>query len=163
MGGNVTRLSNYSTEIPPSLMCCIMSMDTIPTTIKDWYMKAIHFQTQWERADEITRRNIKPPNQYQSFTSPSSSKTRNPNAVDIDTIKIPKLSAKERKCYLEKELCFCCRKPEHLNNACPTFPFKPKKTTTKKIQQVEEETPALIELDDNNEDTVRRVSFSLDF
>jgi len=45
----------YSAGIPPSLMHRIMSMNTIPTTISAWYKKAIHFQTQWDRADEIAR------------------------------------------------------------------------------------------------------------
>ena len=35
----------FSAGIPPSLMWCIMSMDTISTTIQEWYCKAIHFQT----------------------------------------------------------------------------------------------------------------------
>ena len=38
----------FSARIPPSLMQQIMFMDTIPTTIQEWYFKAIHFQTQWE-------------------------------------------------------------------------------------------------------------------
>jgi len=73
----------------------IMSMDTIPTTVADWYKKAIHFQTQWERADEIIRRNNKPSSSYQTFSPSSSSKAKDPNAMNIDAIKIPKLSAEE--------------------------------------------------------------------
>ena len=33
----------FSTGIPPPLMCHIMSMDTIPSTIDNWYKKAIAF------------------------------------------------------------------------------------------------------------------------
>ena len=47
----------FSAGIPASLMRQIMSMDTMPTTIQEWYFKAIHFQTQWERAEEISKRN----------------------------------------------------------------------------------------------------------
>ena len=38
----------FSTGIPPPLMRRIMSMDTAPSTIDEWYKKAIAFQTQWE-------------------------------------------------------------------------------------------------------------------
>ena len=38
----------FSAGILPSLMQHIMSMDTAPTTIQEWYSKVIHFQTQWE-------------------------------------------------------------------------------------------------------------------
>ena len=38
----------FSARIPSSLMRQIMFMDTISTTIQEWYSKAIHFQTQWE-------------------------------------------------------------------------------------------------------------------
>ena len=42
-------LIRYSSAgIPPPLMCRIMSMDTVPATIHEWYKKAIAFQTQWE-------------------------------------------------------------------------------------------------------------------
>ena len=36
----------FSAGIPPPLMRCIMSMDTVPSTINNWYKKAIAFQTQ---------------------------------------------------------------------------------------------------------------------
>jgi len=64
-------ISYYSTGIPPSLMHRIMSMDTIPTTIGDWYKKAR------DCADEIAKRNIKPSHSYQTFF-PSPSKSCDP-------------------------------------------------------------------------------------
>jgi len=83
--------------------------------------------------------------------------------MDVDAIKISKLTPEERKRCQEKGLCFHCRKSGHLSNVCPTFPSESKKSTAKRVQRVEEETPALIELDDDDEETVRRISFSLDF
>jgi len=122
----------YSAGIPPSLMHHIMFMDTIPSTISNWYKKVIHFQTQWDCADEIARRNIKPSHSYQTF-SPSS-KTRDPNAMDVDAIKISKLTPEEQKRCQEKGLCFRCRKPGHLSNACPAYLFEAKKPSTKRVQ-----------------------------
>ena len=42
----------FSAGIPPPLMHRIMSMDTVPSTIDDWYKKAIAFQTQWEQCKD---------------------------------------------------------------------------------------------------------------
>ena len=101
----------FSTGIPPSLMQWIMSMDTIPTTIQEWYSKAIHFQTQWERAEEISKRNQCPvQHSYQSFTS--TPKAKNPNAMDVNVIHIGKLTPEERKQCIKKELCFHCQKQD---------------------------------------------------
>lgn len=126
----------YSARISPSLMHRIMFMDTIPTTVKDWYKKAIHFQIQWEHANEIATRNKKPSNLYQLFSPSSSLKTKDPNIMDIDAIKIPKISNEECKHCQDNGFCFQCRKASHLSLACPTFPSNPKskKPTTKKVQ-----------------------------
>jgi len=83
--------------------------------------------------------------------------------MDVDAIKVSKLTPEEQKRCQEKGLCFCCRKPGHLSNACPAYPSETKKPSTKRVQQVEEETPALMELDNDDEETVRRISFSVDF
>ena len=58
----------FSAGIPPPLMRRIMSMDTIPSTIDEWYKKAVAFQTQWERADDITKRNTKA--SHQTYPTP---------------------------------------------------------------------------------------------
>ena len=87
----------FSARIPPSLMQRIMSMGTVPTTIQEWYSKAIYFQTQWERAEEISKKNQHPiQHSYQPFT-PTSSKTKDPNAMDVDVVRVGKLTPEERK------------------------------------------------------------------
>ena len=87
----------------------IMSMDTVPSTIDNLYKKAIAFQTQWERADDIAKRNSKTSYQiYHSFSSSLNTKTHDPDAMVVDTIKVSKLTPEERKCCIEKKLCFRC-------------------------------------------------------
>ena len=151
----------FSAGIPPPLMRRIMSMDTVPTTIDDWYKKAIAFQTQWERADDIARRNSKNSHQtYHSFTNSSTTKTHDPDAMVVDTIKVFKLTPEERKHCVEKKLCFHCRKPGHLSTACTAFKGTPK------VQKIDsEELPKLEEIDDEEEEeVVRKISFKpLDF
>ena len=154
----------FSAGIPPSLMKRIMSMDTVPAKVEEWYAKAIHFQTQWERAEEIAQRNRQPTKgTYHSFATPST-KSRDPDAMDVDVIRVARLTPEERKRCIEKGLCFRCRKPGHLSGACPTF-----SSPTKKIRRVKKEEttnkhiPSLREVDDDDEEVVRRVSFSTDF
>ena len=87
----------------------IMSMDTVPSTIDEWYKKAIAFQTQWERADDIAKRNSRSSHQtYHSFSNSSSTKAHDPDAMVVDTIKVSKLTPEERKRCVEKKLCFRC-------------------------------------------------------
>ena len=101
----------FSAGIPSPLMKRIMSMDTVPSKVKEWYSKAIHFQTQWERAEEITQQNRQPTKgTYHSFSQPTPAKTRDPDAMDIDVIKISHLTPEEQKCCIEKGLCFHCQK-----------------------------------------------------
>ena len=80
----------------------------------------------------------------------------------IDTIKISKLTPEERKCCIEKKLCFHCRKPGHSSTACTTFSQK----GNTKVQKVSsKELPKLEEINDNEEEeVVRKISFKpLDF
>ena len=67
----------FSAGIPLPLMKQIMSMDTVPTKVEEWYSKAIHFQTQWDWAEEISQHNCQSTKTtYHTFSSPPSSKTR---------------------------------------------------------------------------------------
>ena len=149
----------FSTGIPPPLMRCIMSMDTVPSTIDDWYKKAIAFQTQWERADDIAKRNSKNSHQtHHSFSNSSTTKAHDPDAMVVDTIKVSKLTLEECKCCIEKKLCFCCRKLGHLSTACTSFAQKVQKVSSKELPKLEK-----ID-DDEEEEIVRKISFKpLDF
>ena len=153
----------FSAGIPPPLMRRIMSMDTVPSTIDEWYKKAVAFQTQWERADDITKRNSKSSHQtYHSFSNSSNAQTHDPDTMIIDTIKISKLTLEERKRCIEKKLCFHCQKPGHSSTTCTTFSQKGN-TEVQKVSS--EELPKLEEINDNKEEeVVRKISFKpLDF
>ena len=134
----------FSVGIPPPLMRHIMSMDTVPSTIDDWYKKAIAFQTQWEQADNIARRNSKTSHQTYHFFS-NSSTTHDPDAMVVDTFKISKLTPEERKRCIKKKLCFCCCKPGHSSTTCTTF-------SQKKV--ISKELPKLEEIDEDEEEVV---------
>ena len=61
---NVTRagitdhnvlISFFAIGIPTPLMKQIMSLDTIPDKINNWYTKATHFQNQWDYTEQIAQ------------------------------------------------------------------------------------------------------------
>lgn len=65
-------------------------MDTVPTTIEEWYNKAIHFKTQWERADILNNRKktFSSPNQKTYTPHRQTQPLRDPNTMDVDAIRL---------------------------------------------------------------------------
>lgn len=89
--------------------------------------------------------------------------TQNPNTMEVDVIKISKLTSKEKiHCQTESE-CYCCREKDHLSNQCPCFSRPPKKVqhVQKPVNTWETKDEAsLIELEDKeNQATVRKIDF----
>ena len=111
----------FSAGIPPPLMCHIMSMDTVPSTIDKWYKKAVAFQTQWERVDDIAKRNSKSSHQtYHSFSNSSNTKTHDPDAMVVNIIKVSKLTPEERQRCIEKFSASVAENPD-----TPVLPAQP--------------------------------------
>ena len=48
-------ISFFATGIPTPLIKQIMSLDTVPDKINEWYTKVTHFQNQWDRAEQIAQ------------------------------------------------------------------------------------------------------------
>ena len=103
-------LINFSSRgIPAPLMKQIYSMDTVPTKIDKWYTHAIHFKTQWDRADAIASRKPYNPhpvqrNHHQNHTNHQSPKV-DPYAMDVDSIHIEKLTKEEREKCIKEGQC----------------------------------------------------------
>jgi len=116
---NNVLINYFAVGIPRSLMRRIMSMDTSPGTIEGWYEKALHFKTQWERADVLDP-------QKKSYNSPApkpyvprqNTTPRDPNAMDVDAVRLEKLTDQERQRCMREGLCFRCRLPGHSANKC---------------------------------------------
>ena len=73
--------------------------------------------------------------------------------MDVDVIRIEKLTPEERKCCIEKGLCFHCRKAEHLSRECSSFSIKKPRQQIKRVTK-EEDIPILREVDNDNKETV---------
>ena len=93
-------ISFFATGIPTPLMKQIMSLDTVSDKINDWYSKAVHFQNQWDCAEQITQRSRRSIQAFQSFSSTHKT-TKDPNAMDINIVKLPK------KCHPQTPLAPC--------------------------------------------------------
>ena len=118
-------ISFFTARIPMPLMKWIMSLDTVPDKIDNWYTKMIHFQNQWDCTEQISQQSGRSTQTFQSFSSPRT--TKDSNAMDVDMVKLPnKLTLEECKQCAKKGLCFHCHKSRHMASTCPTFSNPPK-------------------------------------
>ena len=156
-------ISFFAAGIPTPLMKRVMSLDTVPDKINEWYTKATHFQNQWDRAEQIAQRSGRSTQTFQSFTSSSPRTAKDPNAMDVDVVKLPKkLTPEEREQCVKKGLCFRCQKSGHMASACPAFADPPKKPRVQRARK-EEKLPELREIeDDDEEEGVAQVHFRLE-
>ena len=147
----------FSRGIPTQLMRRIYSMDIVPTTMEKWYQQTLHFKQVWERTNEIAKGRNNPFIPFQDNRNNNhTQKKQDPNAMDVDAIRIEKLTPEERQRCFENNLCFKCRKPGHRSNQCRN-PFLGKQkqptATTAKIEEIP---------DDKEAATVGRIS-TMDF
>lgn len=119
-----------------------MTMDTVPTTISDWYKRAIHFKTQWERADVLD-----PKKKNHSYPSPKpytphrqNHTPKDPNAMEVDAVRLEKLTDNERQRCMREGLCLRCRQPGHFANNCRTYARPANNPRIARIEEVTEET-----------------------
>ena len=102
---NITEIMHMTAAgIPTLLMKWIMSLDTIPDKIDDWYSKAIHFQNQWDCTEQIAQQSRRSTQTFQSFSS-SPRMTKDSNAMDVDAVKLKKLTPEEQEDCFKKRLC----------------------------------------------------------
>ena len=112
MSNTAILIGYFSSGIPTPLMQRIYSMETVPNPIDDWYKCAQKFQTQYEHAKEVENRRKGTTPIFRPLPS-SSTPAKDPNAMDVDVIRLGKLSQEEREKCFKQGLCFRCRKPRH--------------------------------------------------
>ena len=92
----------------------IYSMEKIPSTLKAWMEKAIDFHKQQARIIALKKGHGLP---LSSFSSNLCS-TRDPDTMDVDIIRLRKLSLADQARCIRKGLCFRCHKKGHSTNEC---------------------------------------------
>jgi hypothetical protein len=50
----------------------------------------------------------------------SNSGKKDLNTIEVDTIQVNQLSAKEKQCLVQEGWCFCCKNTGHILKQCPT-------------------------------------------
>ena len=154
-------ISFCAAGIPVLLMKWIMFLDTVSDKIDNWYIKATHFQNQWDHAEQIAQQSGRSAQTFQYFSS-SPRMIKDFNVMDVDVVKLPKkLTLEEHKQCTKKRLYFHCHTSRHMASTCPIFPDSSKKPYVQCAQK-EEKLPELKEIEDKNEkDRVAWVSFRL--
>jgi hypothetical protein len=83
-----------------------------PTTLEQWYALA------QQASNAESRTNILANLASAGGGKGSSSKTRDPDAMDVDAILIQALSKEEREKHVRDGLCFICHKGGHQSKQC---------------------------------------------
>ena len=110
----------YSRGIPPVLMKKIYGMDTVPNNIDKWYQQTLHFQHVWEKTNEIAKEKTNP--FYQNHHRNSDHKKKDPDAMDIDAVR---LSKQEQQRRFREGRCYRCGGKGHISKGCKN-PFAQK-------------------------------------
>ena len=111
-------VTQFSMGLDRQVSTMILSMQDPPDSLKGWITKAKTFHNQKLRIDEI-RRGTRPLH----FRTSNSSSTRtppDPNAMEVDLIRLKKLSPQEHAKCMREGRCFRCRKTGHDARNCRT-------------------------------------------
>ena len=96
------------------LATMIYSMEKVPTILKAWMEKAIDFHKQKAHIIALKKGQGLP----LSLFSSNSRSTKGPDAMDVNTICLKKLSLADQAWCIREGLCFRCRKKGHSANEC---------------------------------------------
>ena len=92
----------------------IYSMEKVPDILKAWMNKAINFHKQKACIMALTKGQRLPLSSFSSNLHPA----KDPNAMEVDTIHLKKLSPADHAHCMREGLCFRCHKEGHSTNEC---------------------------------------------
>ena len=98
-----TLINHFFLRIDQQITTMILSMSTIPTTLNEWIEKAKTFHAQKMHIAAIRGRKGNP-----SFFTSRNPPPCDPNAMDVDTISLTKLTPAEQAHCIREKLCFRC-------------------------------------------------------
>ena len=105
--GEFNLISQFSLRLDQKLSEMILSMSSVPTTIKGWIDQSKIFHTQLVRIQDLCR------GQTPSHDYTPSRSHHDPNAMNVDAVSLSKLTPVECVKCMKEGRCFRCRKPRH--------------------------------------------------
>ena len=111
-------VTQFSMGLDQQISTMILSMQNPPDTLEEWIAKAKTFHNQKLRIDEL-RRGVR----YSNFRTPSTPSPRtpsDPNAMEVNSVRLKKLSPQERAKCMREGRCFKCWKISHNAKNCRT-------------------------------------------
>jgi hypothetical protein len=119
-----TLCDQFSVGLDSQLTTMILSMSSPPTTLTKWVEQAKTFHAQKMRILALKKGRIPP-----SSFSNSPRNQREPDAMDVDTVTLSKLTPTERAKCIKEGRCFRCRKIGHNATNCNPSRNPPPKFT----------------------------------
>ena len=119
-------IESFVEGLSPGLRLAILKRDDVPTTYESWKKAAKKEQAKWSLIKSSgLLRGGKSTNRQDRWKAALSgkgggqSKTRDPDAMDVDNVRLNPLTPEERKTLMTEGRCFRCRKQGHLSKQCP--------------------------------------------
>jgi hypothetical protein len=153
MTDEVAIINLFQQTLNRGLLSRILQLDTVPTTLADWYKKATQLDNAWRQMKTILghmpnrapiqnqnrpKQSNKPTNRFVArFSGGNGHKAQHhdPHAMDVDAMTVD-----EHAEHMQKGLCFNCHEADHISRFCPkkrkytpsTSSFVPKKPSYQK-------------------------------
>ena len=112
----LTAVTQFLAGLDRQISTMILSMASPPNTLEGWIKKAKLFHGQKLCIDELRQEMCYPG--FRTQTTPTSQTPCNPNAMDVDLVKLKKLTLQEYAKCMREGRCFKCRKTGHNAKNC---------------------------------------------
>ena len=151
-------IESFKDGLPSALLRKIYNRDDLPDNYEEWLAAAQKEQTKWtvmksagltSKGDQNNRRQ-----RWRDALGKKDGQTRgqnkkkDPDAMDVDNVRLNPLTDEERKRLMEEGRCFRCRQQGHMSKACPKKGENPPKINQ---VQTKEKKRTLEVIDDRDE------------
>ncbi len=116
-------IESFRNGLKKPLHLSVLKRDVIPTTLQDWHEMSRREHAKWaliKASDLVGGQSGKQSFQKkwkQQWTRKG--ETKDPNAMDVDTVQLKPLSNEERQNLSREGRCFRCRQKGHMSRNCP--------------------------------------------